>query len=470
MKAVEAGVIINPFFNPIFSFRAILSYIINVDRLSRISPKKLRRFQDKKLRKAVKYAYTVPLYHNKYKELNINPYDIKGLDDLPKLPTISKDDIRKAFPDGVIPKNAKKNQLWTIKSSGSTGKPLAFYRDTFGLFEDLVFSVRGQKFVNINWRKDRITSFGPHESPERYDYAIRHAILENLKFFSSSIKTYQHLSYSYDNFDEKFEKINKFKPDYILGPPVEIQALASLKKKGYGNDIKPKVIVTSGAMLDKFVRSYIEDAFDCKVIDMYSSVEMGLAAFECEQGNYHVLSDYIYLEFLDENGEQVSSGEPGHVSLTRFFGKGTPFIRYTGLDDILTPLYETCPCGQHTQIIKSIDGRKVHQIKTPDGKYITPIIFTRGIDAVMKALKTDKILQYQVVQEKLDKIDLLIVINEEKRNEPPSSDILFAEIKKEYDRIFGDAFHFEIKEVKHVLGSEKRNKTPPIVVSKLKND
>ena len=455
--------------NKLAELKAIKSYYLDTERLWRISPQKLRHFQDKKLRQVVKYAYKVPVYNKKYKESNIHPNNIKGLDDLRKLPMVSKDDIRNAFPDGVIPSNANLKKLWKIKSSGSTGKPLSFYRDTFGLFEDLLFSIRGQKFVNINWRKDRITSFGPHDSPDRFDFAVKHAILDNLKFFSSSIKSYQHLSYSLKDLDDKFEKINKFRPDYILGPPVDLQAIAYLKKKGLGKDIKPKVIVTSGGMLDGYVRSYIEDAFNCKVVDMYSSVEMGLAAFECEEGNYHVSSDYIYLEFLNENGEPVSSGEPGHVILTRFFGKGTPFIRYSGLDDILTPLYETCPCGRHSQLIKRIDGKRVHQIKSPDGKYIAPVYFTRGIDAAMQSLKTDKILQYQVVQEELDKIDLLIVINEDKRNEPPSSDKLISEIKNQYYKMFGNTFHFEVKEVKNVIGSDNPNKPPPFVISKLYN-
>jgi len=461
---------INPFLNPIFSLKALKYYLIDIERLWRISPEKLKRFQDKKIRQIVKYAYTVPLYHKKYKELNIHPDDIKGIDDLRKLPTVSKEDVRKAFPEGVIPRNANQNQLWKIQSSGSTGKPVSFYRDTFGLFQDLIFGIRGQRVVNINWKKDRLTSFGPHDSPGRYDHAIKHAILDNAKFLSSSIKSYQHLSYSYDDFNEKFEKINKFRPDYILGPPTEIQALASLKKKGYGKDIKPKVIVTSGGMLEKNVRSYIEDAFDCRVVDMYSSVEMSLAAFECEEGNYHVFSDFLYLEILDENGEPVSSGEPGHVSLTRFYGKGTPFVRYTGLDDILTPLYETCPCGRQTQLLKSIDGRRVHQIISPDGKYITPVVFTRGIDKAMQSLKTDKISQYQVVQKKSDEIDLLIVINEEKKNDPPSIDKLISEIKKEYNKIFGKTFQFDVKVVKKVIGGDKPNKTPPIVVSMLDNN
>lgn len=460
---------INPFFNPVFTLKAIKSYLIDKDRLWRISPHKLKKFQDKNFRKAVKYAYTVPLYHKKYKESNIHPSDIKGIEDLNKLPTISKDDMRKANPEDLYSKNANDNQLWKISSSGSTGKPLSFYRDTFGLLRDLIYGSRGLTFVNIDWNKDRLTGFGPFYSQGRYDYAMKNAIFNNLKFFLSSIDTHQHLPYSHGNIKEKLEKINKYKPDYIIGPPIELQALASLKNKGYGQDIKPKVIVTSGGMLEKYVRKYIQDAFNCRVADMYSSVEMSLGAFECEKGNYHAISDYVYFEFLDENGEPVSSGEPGHITLTRFFGKGTPFIRYTGLDDILTPLYESCPCGLNSQLIKSIDGRRVYQIKSPEGKYITPVFFTRGVDAVMQSFKTNKIFQYQVVQEKLDKIDLLVVIDEDKRDEPPSTDVLFEEIKKEYYKIFGKTFQFEVKEVKKVLGSEKRNKTPPLVVSKLKS-
>ena len=85
----------------------------------------------------------------------------------------------------------------------------------------------------------------------------------------------------------------------------------------------------------------------------------------------------------------------------------------------------------------------------------------------MRTLKTDKILQYQVVQQTLEKIDILVVINEELRDKPPSIDILFKEILKEYEKVFGDTFQFEIKEVKKVIGADNPIKPPPIILSKL---
>jgi len=459
---------VNPFLNPVFSIKALKSYMVDIDRIWRISPEKMKRFQDKAFKKALKYAYTVPLYNKLYKEANIHPRDIKGIDDLSKLPTVSKNDIRNGFPDEIIPKNANKDKLWRINTSGATSKPLSFYRDTFGLLKDLFFTIRSHKFIGINWKKDVIVGMGAHTSPERYDHAVKVGVLNYLKPFFPSIARSPQMSYILKDLDKKIEQLNQIKPDYILGPPGDLSTIAKLRKKGYCKNINPKVVSTSGGMLDPYIKSVIEDGFNCKVYDIYSSVEMGVSAIQCEEGNYHVFSDHIYLEFLDDNGDPVASGEPGHAALTRLFGKGTPFIRYTGVEDILTPLYEKCPCGVHTtQLVKHINGKQSHRIHLPDGEYVTPVFFTRGVDAAMRTLKTDKILQYQVVQQTLEKIDILVVINEELRDKPPSIDTLFKEILKEYEKVFGDTFQFEIKEVKKVIGADNPIKPPPIILSKL---
>ena len=457
----------NPFLNPIFAFKSLKSYLFDLNRIWHLSPHKLKRFQDKAFKQAVKYAYTVPLYNKKFKELNIHPNDINGINDINKLPLVSKNDIRGAFPDGVIPKNVNKEKLWRINTSGSTSKPLSFYRDTFSLFVDGIYSTRALKFIGINWKKDRITIMGPFNSVGRGGYAFKHAILNNLKFFSPLSDRTQLIAYINKDLEEKFEKINTFKPDYIWICPGDLQAMTALKKKGLGKDFRPKVIGTSGGMLDEYARSNAKDAFQCRIVDMYSSVEISIGAVQCKEGNYHVFSDHIFLEVLDDNGEAVSSGEKGHVVVTRFFGKGTPFVRYTGMEDIVTPIYEKCPCGLNTQLIKNIEGRESHCIFLPDGTYVTPVFFTRGVDVAMRRLKTDKVLQYQVVQESLEKISILVIIDDSKRDSSPSVDTLLKEIKKEYQKIFDETFEFEVKEVKKVIGSDGTGKPAPIILSKL---
>jgi hypothetical protein len=79
-------------------------------------------------------------------------------------------------------------------------------------------------------------------------------------------------------------------------------------------------------------------------------------------------------------------------------------------------------------------------------------------------------LQYQVVQKSSDKIDILVVIDDKQRDASPTVDILFKEIKKQYQKVFGDAFEFKVKEVKKVIGSDNPSKPPPIIISKTQSN
>lgn len=458
---------INPFLNPILLFKTGKSYLFDVNRIWKLSPEKLKKYQSKMLKKTVKYAYkNVTFYRKKCIEHGVKPKDIKSIDDIRKLPLITKDDIRKADPKEIIPKNIDVDKLWKIKTSGSTGEPFYFYKDIYGLLKDTIYGIRQFKINNIKWN-GKLTNIGSHNSPNKYDYALKHAITDNLKLFIKS-GGHQNIDYFDKDIKEKMIMINSFKPDLIFGYPEDIYALANLKKQGYGIDIKPKAIVTSGGMVDRYMKEYIETAFNCRLIDMYGSVEIGSAACQCKKGNYHIYSDFVYVEVLDKNGKQVKSGETGKIVVTRLLHGGTPFIRYTGLNDIVTPIYEKCECGLNTPILKHIEGRKASQIILPDGKYITPITFVKGIYKTMKKLNTDKIARYQIVQETKDKISILVIIDEKQRNNNPSVNVLFSEIKNQYKEIFGKDINIEVKEVKKVIDQDNPSKPAPIIISRIK--
>lgn len=458
---------VNPFLNPILLFKTAKSYLFDVKRIWKLSPEKMKKYQSKMLIKTVKYAYkNVPFYRKKCIEHGVKPSDIKSIDDIKKLPIITKDDIRKADPKDIYPQNVKIDKLWCIKTSGSTGEPFYFYKDVYGLLRDTIYSIRQFKINNISWN-GKLTNIGSHNSPNKYDYALKHVITDNLKIF---LKGGGHQNIDYFNKDskEKIILINRFNPDYIFGYPEDIYALANLKKQGLGINIKPKAIITSGGMVDKYMKEYIEKSFDCKLIDVYGSVEISSAACQCKKGNYHIYSDYIYVEVLDKNGKDVKSGKPGKIIVTRLHAGGTPFIRYSGLNDIVTPIYKKCECGLDTPILKHIEGRKAAQIVLPDGKYITPITFVSGIYKTMKKLNTDKIARYQIVQETKNKISILVIVDEKQRNDEPSIDVLFSEIKNQYKEIFGKDINIEVKEVKKVIDQDNPSKPAPIIISKVK--
>ena len=102
-------VTMNPFLNPLNLLNFLKNYISDINRLENYSPEKMKKYRDKSFRKVVKYAYTVPLYHDKYKKAGIHPSDIRGIEDITKLPVISKNDIRNNFPDRITPVDYNKN-------------------------------------------------------------------------------------------------------------------------------------------------------------------------------------------------------------------------------------------------------------------------------------------------------------------------------------------------------------------------
>ncbi|GAG48781.1 unnamed protein product, partial [marine sediment metagenome] len=123
----------NPFHNPIFLSKVLKVYLFDIDRLKRFDDEKLRKYQDRHLKKMVQFAYSVPLYHDKYKKAGIYPNDIKGIKDIGKLPLVSKHDIKKYYPEGIVSSKTDKDHLVKVSTSGTTGKSLSIYVDMFDI-------------------------------------------------------------------------------------------------------------------------------------------------------------------------------------------------------------------------------------------------------------------------------------------------------------------------------------------------
>ncbi|RLF49225.1 MAG: hypothetical protein DRN10_01105, partial [Thermoplasmata archaeon] len=76
--------------NPVIIYHLLKGYFVDTDRVWRDDAGKIKAFKDKQFRKIVRYAYDVPVYRKKYKEAGIHPDDIKGIEDIKKLPFITK--------------------------------------------------------------------------------------------------------------------------------------------------------------------------------------------------------------------------------------------------------------------------------------------------------------------------------------------------------------------------------------------
>ena len=204
------------------------------------------------------------------------------------------------------------------------------------------------------------------------------------------------------------------------------------------------------------------------MLNIYASVESAAyIAFECLDHIWHINSDFFHLEAVDEDMNIVSHDEKGHVVITRMFGRGTPIIRYTGMDDWLTLRSEyKCSCGLCTSIIDGgIKGRVSSNIVLPNGRVIPAASFAL-VSLILNDLKTYKVKQFQIIQKKIDKIDILLSIDEDLRDVGPSVDIIFKKIEEAYRKTVGPKVKITLKEVKEIKSF--KDKPLPLVISHVK--
>ena len=457
----------NPFLNPITAFSALKSYLRDPGRIHRLSPEQLKGYRDNAIKNMVRYAYKVPLYHEKYKNAGIHPNDIKGIDDIEKLPFVTKNDLREHFPDGIIPVGYNKEKGHIITTGGTTGKPVSIYTDLITMVQSMAPTLREMKIFNLNWRKSRFVHIG-NLNPYRIDLVMEKHFLSHVRSFFS-LNNFLNMDVN-EPIRDIIKKLDALRPDLIISYPAIFQHLAFLKRKGYGENIKPKFFWTAGAMLDDYTRNYVEDAFGCRLLNVYPSVEAGAdIAFECLEGTWHIHSDFFHLEAVDENMELVAPGERGHVVLTRLWGRGTPIIRYTGMDDwVRLSTYKECNCGLASPVIEGgVEGRMRANIVLPNGKVFPPGAFC-FITPILHKLQTFKVIQYQIVQKKIDEIDILLVIDDDLRDVGPSVDVIAENIKDVYQKKVGSGVKINVKEVDEIKSGPNARKPPPIVVSHVK--
>ena len=459
----------NPLLNPFISLPLLKSTLIDRKRLGYSTPEQIQRYKDKSLKKMLNYAKTIPLYHDIYKKAGIRPRDIHGITDIDKIPMISKHDVTSYYPDRLLPSLSKKKHSHIVCTGGTTGKPLCIYTDFYTIGISATLTLRQLDLLGLPSKNLKMVHIG-NFNPYRIDMVVRDHFHPHIKSFA---KTDNILNIDVNTpFREIMAQLNEFKPDVIMTYPATFQYLASLKRNGEGPQIKPLLCWTGGAMLDTYTRASVEDAFNCRLLNIYPSVEAhGDIAFECRHGTWHIHDDFYHLEAIDDDGQLVGPGERGHIVISRLWGRGTPIIRYNGMDDwVRLGEPQLCECGLNTHVILGgVEGRKRANIVLPNGKVFPPGAFC-FITPVLNNLNTFKVKQYQIVQEKIDLIHIYLVIDEHQRDTPPPVDLIKDHIKEAYEKKVGPGVTIIVKEVDSISHPTNARKPPPIVISKVKQE
>lgn len=155
--------------------------------------------------------------------------------------------------------------------------------------------------------------------------------------------------------------------------------------------INLKYLVGTGMAMTERGRTLTRQAFNARAFSAYSSNEGHMMANECPvSGGFHVNSELLLLEILDDQGKPCAPGETGRVVITPLLGTAQPLIRYEHGD--LAAWGEPCSCGRAHPIIARIDGRVRNQFRFAEGNRFLPSV---GHEIYRDFLKADR---WQVAQ------------------------------------------------------------------------
>lgn len=191
-------------------------------------------------------------------------------------------------------------------------------------------------------------------------------------------------------------------PDYLLTLPSNLVALVHHFEATGGRLTRLRQVCSYGEALGPGVRDVVRRVWGVELVDMYSSQEVGYLALQCPATEqYHVQSETVRVEVLDDAGQPCGPGQIGRVVVTPLHNLAMPLLRYE-LGDY-AEVGGPCSCGRGLPVLARIMGRQRNMLRLPTGEQVWPLLGARewaDIDAVR---------QLQVVQRDLESIEARVV-------------------------------------------------------------
>jgi phenylacetate-CoA ligase len=356
----------------LLSGRRILSKLTQLEASQWWHPEDLAHWQQARLTELLRHAYdTVPYYRRIFDAAGIRPADVRSVDDLQKLPLLTKSLIQthhQALVSEVYPP-AKRIPNHT---GGSTGTPMHFYQDQRQRDWSSANKLRCNRWAGWDFGKRTLRLWGHPQ-----DLKATQTAKGKLRSLLLKEYTFDAFGFSTDDMADLVAYIRHKRPDTIVAYASMLTHFAVyLEEQGIDDLPIPDGIITSTDMLFPHQRALIERVFNSRVFNRYGCREVSVIAAECdEHKGMHINADRLIVEFVDGNGEPVFPGEPGRVVITDLFNYAMPFIRYS-IEDVAIPSAEKCPCGRGLPLMKELVGRYADILTTPDGKFVSASALT----------------------------------------------------------------------------------------------
>lgn len=362
-----------------------------------MSRDEMKSVQSKRLVEMVdRVYYNVPFYRKKMQEMGLEPGDIKGIEDLPKLPYTTKQDLRDNYPYGLfaVPMS---EVVRVHASSGTTGRPtvVGYTRKDVATWAEVMArtltgaGVKRNDFIQIAYGYGLFTGgLGAHYGAEAIGATV--------------------IPISGGNTKKQIQLMQDFGTSALACTPSYALYLAeSLEEAGVSlEDLHLRVGIFGAEPWTENMRKEIEAKLKIKAMDIYGLSEIigpGVS-FECaEQAGLHINEDHFIPEILDPTTlEPLPYGETGELAFTTVTKEGLPILRYRTRD--LTKLNPVkCECGRTLVRMEKCTGR------SDDMLIIRGVnVFPSQIESVLLEMRETK-PHYLLIVDRVNNLDTLEV-------------------------------------------------------------
>lgn len=356
----------------------------------------MRVFQEELFLNQIKNVFAnSPFYREKYQSEGINENDIKSLDDIKRLPFTTKEELREAYPLGLMATDEKKI-IRIHSSSGTTGVP--------------VIIPYTQKDVD-DWKEmmKRCYELAGVTSSDRVQITPAYGLWTagigfqlGAEYLGAMV-----IPMGPGNTEKQLQMMIDLRSTVIIGTSSYGFLLAEeVIKRGIRDKITLRIGIFGSERWGDKQRKRIEEFLGIDSYDIYGLTEIygpGIA-IDCKyHDGLHYFDDYLYFEVINpETGQEVPDGEFGELVITTLQKEGAPLIRYR-TRDITRKITGECKCGSTYPRIDRIVGRTDDMVKVKGVN-----IFPAQVDTFLKDIHGVS-SEYQLIIEKVEARDKVIL-------------------------------------------------------------
>ena len=361
-------------------------------KIETISDDKLKELQLNRFKKLVKYIYNKNKFYNKkLKDVNVKPEDIKTLNDIEKLPFLTKQDLRNYYPFGLVCTELD-DIVEVHASSGTTGQPVVgpYTKADAELWAE----VMARSLFANGLRKNDIMQ-------NSYGYGLftgAHGFEKGAQKIGAMV-----ITIGSGNTERQVDIMKDFGSTTLACTPSYSLHIAEVaEEKGFdpAKDFKLHLGHFGAESWSEEMRNNIEKRWNIVAHEHYGLTEIigpGIVS-ECEYKKLHINADYFFSEVIDPlTGETLDQGEEGELVYTTLTKQAFPVVRFRTRD--LASIQEgVCECGRTLPIQSRIKGRSDDMMKVKG-----VIVFPSQIEAALMQVNgiSDN---YQIVKTKKDEI------------------------------------------------------------------